>query len=178
MEYGDYECPVCGIYYSTVKQVAAQFSNDIYFQFRNLPLTQIHKNAFAAARAAEAAGLQDKFWEMHDLLYENQDPTGQNGWVASNDPLTFFTPYAKQLGLNTTQFNSDYASDKVNNAISADLTAFGKTGQQEATPTFFIDGTYVPNTELTDSKTGQPSVDKFAAVINAEIAKKNPTASR
>src|SRR5690348_13395070 len=72
IEYGDYECPVCSSFYSTVKQVAAKYNDKVVFQFRNLPLTSIHPNAFAAARAAEAAGLQGKYWEMHDLLYENQ----------------------------------------------------------------------------------------------------------
>jgi protein-disulfide isomerase len=60
MEYGDYECPICGAYYLPLKQAMAQVSNDAYFQFRNLPLVQIHQNAFAAARAAEAAGIQNK----------------------------------------------------------------------------------------------------------------------
>src|SRR5437868_2317945 len=62
IEYGDYECPICEAYYAPLKQVAAQFNNQIYFQFRNLPLSQIHPNAFAAARATEAASLQGKFW--------------------------------------------------------------------------------------------------------------------
>lgn len=172
VEYGDYECPVCGEYYQPLKQVYAQFSSQIYFQFRNLPLTTIHKNAFSGARAAEAAGMQNKYWQMHDELYNNQDPTGQNGWVASNNPLTYFVTFAKQLGLNVNKFQSDYASSKVNNSINADLAAFGKTKLPEATPTFFLDGTYVDNASLADN-TG-PSVSKFAQIINAEIAKKNP----
>jgi protein-disulfide isomerase len=173
MEYGDYECPICGLYYPTVKQVQAQFNDEIYFQFRNLPLTSIHKNAFAGARAAEAAGLQGKYWQMHDALYENQDPNGTSGWVASDNPLIYFTNFAKQIGLNVNQFNTDYASDKVNNSINADLAAFAKTGQEQATPTFFLDGKYVPNTDLIDPATGRPTADKFAQVINAEIAAKN-----
>src|SRR6185437_12222322 len=71
IEYGDYQCPVCGSFYSTVKQVAAKYDKTVVFQFRNLPLTSLHPNAFAAARAAEAAGLQGKYWEMHDMLYQN-----------------------------------------------------------------------------------------------------------
>ena len=172
VEYGDFECPICGIYYQPLKQVYSQFSSQIFFQFRNLPLTSIHKNAFAGARAAQAAALQGKFWQMHDALYDNQDPSGASGWVASNNPLTYFTTYAQQIGLNVTQFKTDYASDKVNNAIQADLTAFGKTGQEQATPTFFLDGKYVPNTELADASTGQPSVSKITQVLKAEIAAK------
>jgi protein-disulfide isomerase len=173
VEYGDYECPICGIYYQPLKQLYAQFSSQIYFQFRNLPLTSIHKNAFAGARAAEAAGLQGKYWQMHDELYSNQDPSGQAGWVASNNPLTYFTTFAQQIGLNVNQFKTDYASDKVNNAINADLNAFAKTNLEQATPTFFLDGKNVPNAQLSDPSTGQPSVAKFTQVLNAEISAKH-----
>lgn len=166
IEYGDYECPICGEYYPTVKQVVAQYSSQIYFQFRNLPLTSIHPNAFAGARAAEAAAMLGKFWQMHDLLYENQ-----NAWSQSSDPQPYFNSYAQQLGLNVTNFKQDMASDQVNNLINADLAAFAKTGQQEATPTFFLDGKYISNSELIDNNS-QPSVQKFANVLNAEIASK------
>ncbi len=167
VEYGDFECPICAEYYKTVNQIASQYSQQIYFQYRNLPLTQIHPNAFASARAAEAAGMQSKYWQMHDLLYKNQ-----NSWASSGDPLTLFDGYAKQLGLNVSQFNTDYASDKVNNSINADVAAFNKTGQQMATPTFFLDGKYIDNTQLADPQTGAPSLQKFQSVINAEITAK------
>ena len=179
VEYGDYECPICGIYYQPLKQVEAQLNSQIYFQFRNLPLTSIHKNAFAAARATEAAGLQGKYWQMHDKIYENQDPTGQSGWVASNDPLNYFNTYAQAIGLNMTQFKSDYASSSVNDAINADVSAFMNTPyanhdiEKEATPTFFLDGKNVPNSQLADSSTGQPSVAKITQVLNAEITSKS-----
>jgi protein-disulfide isomerase len=174
VEYGDFECPICGIYYQPLKQLQTQFDKDITFQFRNLPLISIHKNAFAAARAAEAAAEQGKYWQMHDALYDNQDPSGQSGWVASNDALNqYFVDFAKQIGLNETKFKSDYASSKVNDAVNADLAAFGETHQQQATPTFFLDGKYLSNSEFSDAKTGQPSLTKMADVINKEIAAKN-----
>lgn len=173
IEYGDYECPICGAYYQPLKQVSAQFSNDIYFQFRNLPLTSIHANAFAAARAAEAAGMQNKYWEMHDALYSNQ-----SAWTSSQTPQSVFEDYARQLGLDLNKFKQDYASGKVNDAINADLAAFNKTGQAMATPTFFLDGKYIPNSNFSDPQTGAPSVDKFASVINAEIAKKNASTKK
>jgi protein-disulfide isomerase len=172
VEYGDYECPICEAYYLPLKQAVAQYSADIHFQFSNLPLTAIHQNAFAAARAAEAAGLQNKFWEMHDKLYENQSQ-----WVSSSDPQTLFNTYAQTIGLNLNQFKTDYASSKVNDAINADLAAFGKTGKDKATPTFFLDGVYLPNTGLVDPQTGAPTADKIAAAIQAEIAKKTSTSS-
>lgn len=175
VEYGDYECPICYEYYQPLKQTVAQFSDQIHFQFRNLPLSSVHKNAFAGARAAEAAGLQGKYWQMHDTLYQNQDPSGATGWVASDNPLDgYFSGYAHTLGLDVTKFNSDYSSQKVNDSINADLNAFAKTGQPQATPTFFLDGQYLDNGKVVDSSTGQPSVDKFASIIKAEIAKKNP----
>ncbi|HVX57699.1 MAG TPA: thioredoxin domain-containing protein [Candidatus Saccharimonadales bacterium] len=140
VEYGDYECPYCGQAYAPVKQAVADLNNQIYFQFRNFPLTQAHPNAFAGARAAEAAAMQGKFWQMHDLLYENQDPNGQSGWVASGDPLNqYFVGFAKQLGLNINQFKTDYNSSKVNDLINADM-AEGNKLNITGTPTFFING--------------------------------------
>jgi protein-disulfide isomerase len=169
VEYGDYECPICGAYYQPLKDaLTPALLQQIHFQFRNLPLVSIHQNAFAGARAAEAAGLQGKYWEMHDLLYQNQQ-----AWSSSSDPLSFYKNYAKQLGLNMNQFNSDYSSSKVNDAVNADLAAFKKTGQQEATPTFFLDGKYVNNTTLSDPSTGAPSSAKITQTIQDEINKKN-----
>ena len=72
VEYGDYQCPFCGQYYPVVKQVTAKYDEQIKFQFSNYPLQQVHNNAFAAARAAEAADQQGKFWEMYDVLFVNQ----------------------------------------------------------------------------------------------------------
>lgn len=166
VEYGDYQCPVCGSYYQPVKEVVAKYSKDIKFQFRNLPLVQIHPNAFAGARAAEAAGKQNKYWEMHDLLYENQQL-----WSSSSNPLTIFQGFAQQLKLDMTKFNSDYSSSAINDLIQADITEFGKTGQQQATPTFFIDGVYVANDKLADDN--GPSITKFSQQLDAAITAKN-----
>jgi protein-disulfide isomerase len=163
MEYGDFECPICEAYYLPLKQAVAPYLAQIHFQFRNLPLTAIHPNAFAGARAAEAAALQGKFWPMHDKLYDNQ-----NAWVSSSSPIDIFTQYAQQIGLNVNQFKSDYASTKVNDTINADLAAFSKTGQQQATPTFFMNGKYLSNDNLIDAS-GTPSVDKIQAAIKSAI---------
>ncbi len=161
VEYGDYECPYCGQFYPTVKQVQAKYNTEITFQFSNLPLIQVHQNALAAARAAEAASLQGKFWEMHDLIYENQ-----SAWGQSSNAEAVFNQMATQLGLNLTQFKQDFSSDSVNNTINADISAFLKTGNQESTPTFFLDGKKI-----------QPdnTVASFSALIDAEIAKKAKT---
>jgi protein-disulfide isomerase len=145
LEYGDYQCPYCGEYAPVVSQIASAYAPYITFQFRNLPLTSLHPNAFAGARAAEAANLMGKFWQMHDLLYEeNEQYYASNetaaSWVSSTNPLTYFDQFATQLGLNVTKFNTDYSSSAVNNAINSDVAAFAKTGAQEATPTFFLNG--------------------------------------
>jgi protein-disulfide isomerase len=168
VEYGDYQCPICGIYYQPLKDaLTPDVLQNIHFQFRNLPLSSIHQNAFAAARAAEAAGLQNKYWQMHDTLYENQ-----NAWSASNDPLTIFIGYAKALGMDTAKFKTDYLSGRANSAINADVAEFKKTGKEQATPSFFLNGKSIPNSDFTDPSTGRPSADKIKSLINAEVAGK------
>lgn len=170
VEYGDYECPACGEFYPVTKQVEQLYDSKIRFQFRNLPLSSIHPNAFAGARAAEAADLQGKFWQMHDLLYENQDGNGQSGWVASQDVLSnYFVGFAKQLGLNVTKFKADYASATVNNRINADIDAFKATGEPMSTPTYFLNGKKIDNATLIDS-TGRPSLAAFSKLLDAALA--------
>lgn len=159
VEYGDYQCPFCGEAYAPVKQVVTGLNDQIFFQFRNFPLTSLHQNAFAAARAAEAAALQNKFWEMHDALYESQDQ-----WSKASDPTSFFNQLAQQLGLNVNTFKTDYASGKVNDLINAD-TAAGNALKITGTPTFFING---KQTDLQYTK-GAAAVEK---VINDAIANK------
>jgi protein-disulfide isomerase len=166
-DYGDFQCPVCGLYEPTVEQVYAKYQKDIQFQFRNLPLVSLHPNAFAAARAAEAAGMQNKYWEMHDMLYQNQST-----WSSSNNALSLFKQYAQNIGIAVNKFTTDYAKKEVNDAINADIAAFGKTGQEQATPTFFINGKYVSNTDLAGSD-GRPSVDKFSQKLDAAISAAN-----
>ena len=158
VEYGDYECPYCGQYFPIVKQVASLYYPYISFQFRNLPLTSIHPDAYAGARAAEAAALQNKFWQMHDLLYETQAQ-----WTSTPNPDPYFSQYAKQLGLNVNQFTTDFNSNQVNNTIEADINAFNQTGASESTPTFFLDGKQINPTE---------SLASFETLLNQAIQKK------
>lgn len=134
IEYGDFECPACGQYYPIIKQVKEKYKDDITFQFRHFPLVQIHRNAMAAHRAAEAAGKQGKFFEMHDLLYE-----GQTIWKNSGNPAANFEGYATQLGLNLEQFKTDVASQEVNDIINADIRA-GQAIGATSTPTFVLNG--------------------------------------
>lgn len=172
VEYGDYECPYCGQYFPVVKQVEAEYNNQITFQFRNFPLVSLHPNAFAGARAAEAAALQGKFWQMHDLLYEQNEiyyesnETDSN-WVGASNPQTFFDQYATELSLNLTKFNQDYSSNQVNGTINADMAEGNKLGI-DATPTFFLDGKQISVGE---------NVSQFQTLINAAIAKQTGKAN-
>lgn len=166
VEYGDFQCPACGLFYPTVEQVVAKYSDQIQFQFRNLPLPSLHPNAFAAARAAEAAAKQGKFFDMYNKLYQSQ-----NDWAGSKNPSQLFTGYAQQIGLNVDKFTNDYKSSAVNNAINADIAAFDKTGVEKSTPSFFLDSKHIDGSQLLD-KSGQPSVDTFSKLIDKAIADK------
>ena len=167
IEYGDFQCAACLAYEPVLQQVRTVYAKDISFQFLNLPLTSVHPNAFAAARAAEAAALQNKFWEMHDMLYNR---TNWEGWTTSSSARGLFEAYAKQLGLDLPRFQADFAAEQVNSTIQADLEEFKKTGRPMATPTFFLNGSYIENSKFTDQN-NRPLFEKFQAVIDAEIAK-------
>lgn len=154
VEYGDFQCPACGQYHPIVKQLVSQYENDIQFQFRNFPLQTIHPNARASARAAEAAGKQGKYWEMHNMLYEKQSE-----WTESSNAKAIFQNYAKQLNLNSTKFDTDFASDDVNSIISADYNEGVKLGVN-ATPSFFVQGKKIQNPQ---------TLDEFKKVIDDAI---------
>ncbi len=164
VEYGDYQCPACGAYYPIVKQVVEKYKTDIFFQFRNFPLEQIHQNALSGARAAEAADMQGKFWEMHDKLYETQ-----NDWAQSGDPQSFFNQYAADLGLNVTKFKTDFASSEALDRINADINEGNKLGAN-STPTFVIDGKKVEENPR--------DVASFEKMIQDAIDAKNPSSSQ
>jgi protein-disulfide isomerase len=136
IEYGDYQCPGCGAAYPNLKQVSEKYKDQLTFVFRNFPLSSLHPNARAAAAVAEAAGLQGKFWEMHNLLYENQ-----SNWenLASDKRTDFFTDYAKRLGLDTNRFTADVSSSDINTKIGYDQ-ALGKKINVDATPSIFLNG--------------------------------------
>lgn len=166
VEYGDFQCNACQGYSETTEAVRKKYADKIDYQFRNLPLTSIHPNAFAGARAAQAAAKQGKFWEMHDLLYKYQNWAV---WTTSSNPNTNFEQYANQLGLDIIKFKSDFASEETNGIINADIAAFEKTGQDKATPTFFINDKYYELSKFLD-KDGRPSVDAFSKILDELIA--------
>src|SRR4051812_3820630 len=115
VEYGDFQCPACGLYYPMVEQTLKELGPDqVRFVFRHFPLPQ-HGNAVPAGKAAEAAGMQGKFWEMYNMLYERQKT-----WENVTDPKTVFTGYAKEMGLDLTKFAADFESDAAKNKIDND----------------------------------------------------------
>ena len=158
--YGDFQCSVCRPFYFIEKQVLEKYSNQITFRFRHFPIDNIHPNARAAARAAEAAGMQNRFFEMHDMLYENQD-----SWSESSNPQTTFEQYATSLSLNMEQFRSDYASSIVNATINADKSAGTEAGV-EGTPTYFLNGQKLDNGDL-------KTAEKFSAKIEEALQTAN-----
>lgn len=135
VEFGDLECPACGAAEPFVRQMLAKHS-DVKLSFINFPLP-IHPNAVPAARAAEAADKQGKYYQMHDMLYDKQ-----NDWVGLGDPSHAFQTYAGQIGLNVTQFVKDYNSDPVKAKIQSDLDYANSLGTNQ-TPTFYVNGTQV-----------------------------------
>lgn len=154
IEYGDFQCPACKSYYPIVKQIKEEYSDRIAFQFKHFPLVQIHPNAFVSARAAEAAGKQGKFFEMHDVLYENQD-----SWAQSTSPNSIFESYAQQLGLNLDQFKKDMVSEEIATIINADVKSAQAIGGN-STPTFAIN-----NKKIENPKT----LDEFKKVIDEAL---------
>src|SRR5437773_2546786 len=111
-EYGDYQCPPCGLLYPELKKIEAEYGNQVQIVFHHFPLMKIHKNALMAAHAAEAARNQNKFWEMHDRLYRNQKE-----WSELADPKAVFDSYARQLNLNLDRFDSDLQSNLIDQKI-------------------------------------------------------------
>lgn len=149
IEYGDFQCPACGSAYPNLKEVSDKFKDKLAFIFRNNPLTTIHPNARAAAAAAEAAGLQDKYWEMHDTLYVKQ-----NEWsnATADQRKALFESYAKQSGVkDMDKFRKDMASNEVNDKIDFDL-ALGKKIPVTGTPTILLNGEKIESDVWNDAK--------------------------
>jgi protein-disulfide isomerase len=140
VEFGDYECPACGMAHPILKRIIEDYGSnpDFNFVFRNFPLRNIHPNAMISAQAAEAAGAQRKFWEMHDLLYEKQEE-----WTKSSSPLDLFMTYAGQLGLDANKLKSDIEQNIHRELVLTDLDDGGKIGVN-STPTIFINGEETP----------------------------------
>lgn len=150
VEYGDYQCPACAAYHPFTKQLVQEFGDSIAFVYRYFPLRTIHKNADITAQAAEAAGKQAKFWEMHDMLYTNQ-----KSWESVDNAEEIVIGYAQSLGLNADQFKADLNSQSVKDKVQADYES-GQKAQIQGTPTFFVNGKSIVNPN---------SYDEFRSIL-------------
>ena len=129
VEYGDFECSDCGHAYPIIKTIQQKLGDDLKFVFRNFPLTQIHQHAVNAAVAAEAAALQNKFWEMHDIVLQNQ----------KHLELEDLLLYAKKIGLDSNQFIADMQNNALRAKVEADFESGVRSGVNR-TPSFFVNG--------------------------------------
>jgi protein-disulfide isomerase len=163
VEYGDFQCPGCGSAEPGVEKIINEYKDYSAFVFRNFPLTSAHQNALAAASAVEAAGLQNKYWEMHNLIY-----TKQTDWenLSTDVRTTTFTSYATQLGLDTTKFKNDMSSSAVSQKISFDQ-ALGYKVSVNSTPTFRLNGVVLSSTILQDVQTG--TGDQLRDALDAQL---------
>ena len=132
-EYGDYQCPPCGLLFHELKTIEKEYGGQMRFVFRHFPL-QGHKHARIAAHAAEAAGLQGRFWEMHDMIYQNQ-----LSWSPVGDARPVFLQYAQDLGLDVERFTRDIDSPAVAARVTADYDR-GIAQGVSGTPTLFMNG--------------------------------------
>jgi protein-disulfide isomerase len=132
-EFSDFQCPACGALEPGLRRVMKEYEDRAHFIFRNYPL-QMHKYAFLAARAAEAAGLQGKFWEMHDLLYDNQKE-----WSDSMEPRVQYDSYATRLGLDVQRFKADMERQDLAERIKSDMLRGNSLGVK-GTPTVYLNG--------------------------------------
>ncbi|HJR07495.1 MAG TPA: thioredoxin domain-containing protein [Pyrinomonadaceae bacterium] len=137
-EFGDYQCPPCGALYPELEKIKDEYGDRVRLIFRHYPLVRIHPNALAAAHAAEAAGLQGKFWEMHDQLYR-----GQKSWEHSSDARTSFAAYARSIGLDAERFARDMNGDDADKRIVADHERARSLGV-DSTPVIFVNGRKLP----------------------------------
>lgn len=154
VEFGDYQCGACGFYHSIVKEVMEEYADDVYFVWHHFPLVNTHQFAVMAASAAEAAGRQGKFWEMHDKIMRNQQMWSR-GMASSS-----FLNYARELGLDDEQFMRDVRDEAILERIEIQYN-LGLSLNIRAVPSFFINGDLVNMPQ---------TVAGFKAVLDAHLA--------
>ena len=160
-EFADYQCPTCGVIHPKIKELTGFYGNRIKFVYRNFPLTQIHKNAYDAAVASEAAGIQGKFWAMQDQLYNNRE-----AWETSPEPKKIFDEYAEKIGLDVPKFENDMLGLAAKQRVDADLQR-GRSAGVDGTPSIYINGRKLQPNEMDFSVMRQ--------IIDMDLAKTNQT---
>ena len=152
-EYADFQCPACAQFHPIVKAIQEQYGDQLAIEFKHFPLISIHPHALPAAKAAEAAGVQGKFFEMHDMLFENQA-----AWSKSGTPQVFFNQYAEELGLDVPLFKKHMRASMIEDRIREDLEsaiANGFTG----TPSFLLNG------EVLEFETYEEFISKIESAL-------------
>lgn len=145
VEFADFQCPGCRANEPFIDQALEEYDGQLRFVYKHFPLTSIHQNAKGAAIAAEAAGNQEKFWEMHDLLFEKQPEWSALGVAEAR---TRFTEYAQQIGLNVQQFTQDLEDPALEERVTAQQDEGANLGVM-GTPTFFVNGKRVESGNYT-----------------------------
>ncbi len=157
VEFGDYQCPTCGFYHPVVLELLKRYPQDLRLEFRHFPLIAIHQNAMAASVAAEAAGEQGRFWEMHDLLFAHQDR-----WAQNPNPEAEFLSYANQLGLDANAFMKATRSPETQQRVLKDVVE-ARDGRLDRVPTFFLQGKQIPIPK---------NFEEFTSLIDSELRAK------
>lgn len=155
-EFADFQCEACYAYYPTVKEVKEKYKDTVKFQVRHFPIASSHRFAEMAASYAEGAAKQNKFWEMHDKIFE-----GQKQWERMADPSVTFNGYAEEIGLDMEKLETDRTSAEVKATINADFKAAQEAGGQ-GTPTFVLNGKKVERIEN--------SVEAFSKLLDDALA--------
>jgi len=156
-EFADFQCPTCASVHAKMKEINAIYGSRIKFIYRSYPLTQIHKHAYDAAVAAEAAGLQGKYWEMQNQIFTNQ-----TAWSNATDARKIFEEYAQKIGLDVTRFQNDMLGLAAKSRVDLDI-ARGRAMGVSGTPTIFINGRELNFKQL--------DVEPMRQVIDAELQK-------
>lgn len=165
IEYADFQCPGCAAAAPKLNEIKETYKDSVQFVFRHFPLTSIHPNALIAAYSTEAAGLQGKFWEMHDVLFENQ---GAWSPLGTDQRTEKFRDYAGQIGLDLSQFDTDLTSERISKKVSHDRALAGKLGVN-STPTIYVDGQKLDTEAINDlvQNDGKVLRQKLDAAITA-----------
>ncbi len=156
VEYLDFECEACGAYYPVVKRLSEEYKDEMKFIIRYFPLPG-HKNSMTSALAVEAAGKQGKYWEMHNIVFENQRDWGEK---QAPDPK-IFENYARQIGLDMNQYGKDVTSQELKDRIERDRKS-GQSLNLQGTPSFFLNGERIENPR---------GYEDFKALIESAVSK-------
>ncbi len=156
-EFADFQCPTCATVHGKLKEINSLYGGRIKFIYRSFPLTQIHKNAYDAALAAEAAGQQGKYWAMQDQLFSNQQ-----AWSNSSEARKIFEEYAQKIGLDVAKYQTDIVGLPLKTRVDADL-ARGRALNITGTPSIFINGKQLAIEQM--------EVTQMRQIIDAELQK-------